>query len=704
MRNYLLILLLVVTSAAQAQKISIEDAVLKQNTTFRPASVSQLQWLPAIEFVSFAENNEMVIEDAKGRARSKITVSELNTSTGSTLKNIPRISWIDDNEFYFYGGEEIYRYNWIKKSGSKWVSTNAEMENFKLHSKSGNVAYTVGNNVWVMVDGKSRQVTKLDSGIVAGQAIARSEFGITEGLFWSNDGNKLAFYQKDERNVTDYPLVDYTTMPAGPHFIKYPMAGSHGELASAGLYDLKNNTIVYLDVNNGVMNDKFYITNLSFTPDGKYVLAAIVNREQNHMDLISFDASTGAQVRVLFSEDNEKYVEPEHTAIFLPGQSDQFLWFSERNGMNNLYLYNMQGKLLRNTTAPFPIREFIGFGYKGKEAIVTGQGMHPTEQNAYIINLGNMNVVGLSSPAGTHNILVSGVGNHIIDQWSSLEVPYQAEIRNTKGKVIRTLMKSKNPLEGYEIGETQIFSIKADDGTDLWCRMITPPNMKNKQKHPVIVYTYNGPHVQLVTNSWMGGAPLWMHTMAAEGYIVFTLDGRGSDNRGLQFEQAVFRNLGDQEIEDQETGVEYLRKQSFVDPERMAIHGWSFGGFMTTSLMLRKPDLFKVGVAGGPVIDWNLYEIMYTERYMDTPQENPEGYAKANLTKYVGNLKGKLLMIHGAEDDVVVLQHNMSFLKACVDKGKQVDFFVYPGHPHNVRGKDRAHLMVKVLNYITDNL
>lgn len=703
MRKIVFLLFIAVTAAAQGQKISIEDAVLKQNSTFRPSAVSQLQWLPVMEFISYADNNELIIEDGKGKAKTVISISQLNSSTGSSLKNIPAITWIDDNEFYFEQAGKLYRYNWIKKTGNTWMSV-ADFENMKLHEKSGHVAYTIKNNVWVNVNGKGRQITNLDSGIVAGTAIARSEFGITEGLFWSTDGSKLAFYQKDERQVTDYPLIDFTTLPANPNLIKYPMAGSRGELASAGIHDVTNNTTVYLDVNNGLKDDTYYITNLSFTPDGKYVLAAIVNRGQNHMDLISFDANTGKQIRVLFSEHHEKYVEPEHTAIFLAGQSDKFLWFSERNGFNNLYLYDMSGKLLRHTSAPFPIREFIGFGNKGKEAVVTAQGSNPTEQNVYIVNLGDMSVNGLTSAAGTHNIQVSGTGNHIIDEWSSLEVPYQAEVRSTKGKVIRVLKKSDNPLKDYEVGDTKIFSIKADDGTDLWCRMITPPNMKNKQKHPVIVYTYNGPHVQLVTNSWLGGAPLWMHSMAAEGYIVFTLDGRGSDNRGLQFEQAIFRNLGDQEIEDQERGVEYLREQTFVDAERMAIHGWSYGGFMTTSLMLRKPDLFKVGVAGGPVIDWNLYEIMYTERYMDTPLENPEGYSKANLTQYVGNLKGKLLMIHGAADDVVVLQHNMSFLKACVDKGKQVDFFMYPGHAHNVRGKDRAHLMVKVLNYITDNL
>jgi dipeptidyl-peptidase 4 len=208
----------------------------------------------------------------------------------------------------------------------------------------------------------------------------------------------------------------------------------------------------------------------------------------------------------------------------------------------------------------------------------------------------------------------------------------------------------------------------------------------------------------LVTNSFLGGASLWMNYLAEEGYLVFTIDGRGSSNRGRDFEKAIHRQLGTKEIEDQMSGVEWLKKQSFVDASRMGIHGWSFGGFMTTSMMLKQPGTFKVGVAGGPVIDWKLYEVMYTERYMDTPDENPEGYKTADLTNYVTKLQGKILMIHGTDDDVVVMQHNMKFLKSAIENKVQVDFFAYPGHAHNVRGKDRVHLMTKVIDYLITNL
>jgi dipeptidyl-peptidase-4 len=310
----------------------------------------------------------------------------------------------------------------------------------------------------------------------------------------------------------------------------------------------------------------------------------------------------------------------------------------------------------------------------------------------------------LTMEDGYHHISLSSSGKYFIDDFSSLDTPHRIRIFSMNGKPILELLDAPNPLENRKIGKTELVDIKAADGTTLHARIITPSNLDPSKKYPVVVYVYNGPHVQLVTNSWLGGAPLWMHSMCEEGYIIWTLDGRGSDMRGLEFEQAIFRDLGTLEIQDQMAGVAYLRSLPYVDQERMGVHGWSYGGFMTTGLMLREPGTFKAGVAGGPVIDWKYYEVMYTERYMDTPQENPEGYAKSDLKKYVKNLKGDLLMIHGSSDDVVVLQHNMTFLKQCIDEGVQVDFFVYPGHAHNVRGKDRVHLMTKVIGYFMDKL
>ncbi|HEY6905822.1 MAG TPA: prolyl oligopeptidase family serine peptidase, partial [Ignavibacteriaceae bacterium] len=309
----------------------------------------------------------------------------------------------------------------------------------------------------------------------------------------------------------------------------------------------------------------------------------------------------------------------------------------------------------------------------------------------------------ITSAGGVHD--VTGNGNNLfIDSYSSQDVPGITNIVDINGKVLNNILTAGNPLLDYRIGKTKIFTMKDDAGFDLYCRMITPPDFDSTRKYPVIVYVYGGPHEQLIVDDWLGGGTLWFNYMAEKGYIIFTLDNRGSAYRGLRFEQEIFRHLGSKEIEDQVEGVIYLKSLSYVDSTRMGVHGWSYGGFMTTSLMTRTPDLFKVGVAGGSVIDWDYYEVMYTERYMDTPQTNPEGYAESNLLNYVGNLKGKLLMIHGTSDPVVVWQQDLMFCKKAADLNIPLDYFPYPGQEHGVTGKDKLHLYSKITSYFDDAL
>ena len=288
---------------------------------------------------------------------------------------------------------------------------------------------------------------------------------------------------------------------------------------------------------------------------------------------------------------------------------------------------------------------------------------------------------------------------YLYDVLTARGVPKKSMIRATDGSMTKVLLESPDPLVDYDRPVIKDKKLKADDGTNLYGKLILPTNFDSTKKYPVIVYLYNGPHVQQIKNGFPESGNLWYEYLAQHGYIVWTMDGRGSSNRGQKFEQAVFRQLGTVEMEDQMVGVNFLKSLPYVDANRLGIHGWSFGGFMTTSFMLRKPDVFKVGVAGGPVMDWSMYEIMYGERYMDTPEENPEGYASSNLLTKAKNLKGKLLLIHGAQDATVVWQHSINFIKKSVDENVQVDYFVYPGYEHNVRGKDRVHLMQKVTDY-----
>jgi len=393
-------------------------------------------------------------------------------------------------------------------------------------------------------------------------------------------------------------------------------------------------------------------------------------------------------------------VEPENPPYFIPNGKGEFIWITEKNGFSNLVLMNDDGIIRELTNLTYEITDFIGFNSEGTKAFFHATGENPTENHGYAVELETGTVTQLTSGNGTHTISVSESGKFYIDNYSSTTIPGKTTLYHTTKSKSWEILSAENPLSEYSIGTTEIFSKKTSDGTELWCRMIKPSHFDETKKYPVLFYVYNGPHVQLVTDSWLGGASLWMHSLAEEGYIIFTVDGRGSSHRGIDFEQTVHENMGTIEVQDQAEMAEWLKTLPYTDNDRFAVHGWSYGGFMTTSLMLKKPGLFKVGVAGGPVIDWRLYEIMYTERYMDTPETNPEGYAEADLKTHVANLEGKLMLIHGASDDVVVMQHSMEFLTKCIEEGKEIEFFPYPGHAHNVRGKDRVHLMTKVLNYI----
>lgn len=698
--------ILFTTGITAQEKLTLEEAVLGQFRQFAPTRIDQLQWIKGSDQYCYVKNNELWIAKTKGKNADRVlfTLEQINSwKSGEAMKSMPQINWLSTDKFYFEDNGSYYEMEMKAKKAVLITGVDEGFENTDYHSKTGHLAQTKDNNLYVKVGDKNKQVTTNEAGIVSGQSISRNEYGITKGTFWSEDGTKLAFYQKDEKQVTSYPLTNYTTIPASIKEIKYPFAGSHSEHVSVGVYNTSTGTTTFLKPKNGGDNDSFYLTNLAWAPDNKTIYIAWLNRATTDMRLLAFDSTTGEEIRMLFSEHDDQWMEPESPVVFVPGKPDMFLWLSQRDGYRNLYLYTTNGKIVANTKFEFQITEILGFDNAGEHVFVMATGEVPTENMCYKIDLKTMTSTLQTPVHGTHQVQVSASGDQIIDIYSNLETPLNTEIYND-GKLVKTMMKAENPYGKKLIGKTSLFTIKSKDGMDLWCREIKPSNFDPTKKYPVVVYVYGGPHAQLVTNTFLGGSSLWMNYLAEQGYIVFTLDNRGSANRGEKFEQVVHRKLGTNEIEDQLQGVEWLKSQSYVDASRMAIHGWSFGGFMTTNMMLTHPDVFKVGVAGGPVIDWSLYEVMYGERYMDTPTENPEGYQNNNLTLKAKNLKGDLLMIHGADDDVVVMQHNMKFIKACVDAKKEVEFFAYPGHPHNVRGKDRVHLMNKVITFIQENL
>ncbi len=705
---FLLILLplFITVSGQDLKKLDLETAVMQQYRELAPENLSGLEWISDDRFSHTGDDGTLFIRNLKGDTVQTIGVREVNKALSAievdSISSVRPYAWMGANELVLKCGNLLAIYNLTSKNAKTHLSFSEKGENLKFSKQSGFLAYTVGRDVYVATpaDTAIRVTQHEGTATSAGIAIHRSEFGITEGLFWSADGLKLGFYEMDESMVTDYPLADYEPYPAEVNLIKYPMAGQKSHHAKVGIFDVKSKKTRYLKT--GAPLDQ-YLTNFTFSPDGNTAYLAVVNRDQNKMALHSYATASGSMIKTLFTEENPKYIEPESPPIFTGMENGSFLWFSERDGFNHLYHYKADGSLIGQVTkGPFDVLEVNGYSKASQKLnITTTEGLMSEAVYEVYLQKGKMKKI-TSSPA-TYTVIM-GDGSSFILRKQSLDTANDLKLYTDKGKQAITLLSPKSKLSGYALGTIELPVLKANDGSELQARMIKPFDFDASKKYPVLVYVYGGPHAQMVRNGSTAGAPLWMFEAANRGYIIFTVDGRGSAHRGLAFEQAVFRNLGTVEMEDQLTGVEYLESLPYVDASKMAVHGWSFGGFMTTSLMLRHPGVFKVGVAGGPVTDWRLYEVMYGERYMDTPEQNPEGYKANDLKNYADKLEGNLLLIHGLDDDVVVPQHSYTLIEAFVKAGEQVDFFTYPGHKHNVRGRDRVHLLTKVLDYVDAHL
>ena len=666
----------------------------------------------------YQDAEEGGIIDDKGVRKRLFTLEEVNMAlTGSDEKDTRSIHSAM-NATYPYPGQPLVLlknarhqilYNFKTKHKAEAVVWTQSLEGTTVRSwneKSKALAYKKADQQLYVRDGEQEiQLTKDGSReIVYGEAVHRNEFGINKGLFWSPDGRRLAFYRMDQSMVTDYPQVDIFPRTAAYEPDKYPMAGMASHKVTVGVYDLNTRKTIFL--NTGDPTDR-YFTNIAWSPDGKNIYMFELNRKQNDCRLVSYDAVSGERTGELYRETSDKYVEPLNPIVFLPWDSTKFIMQSQKDGYNHLYLFNIRGELLRQLTkGEWVVTSLVGFNEKTKSVIITSNEKHLLQTNVYSANINTGRRTLLDRGEGViQKVELSASGQKAVDIYSAPSVPRRVELLNTQtGKAI-TLLNAADPWKDYRQPIFEQGCIKAADGvTDLFFRMVKPADFDATKKYPTVVYVYGGPHAHNVGASWHWGSRTWETYMAQKGYIVFILDNRGSENRGRDFEQATFHQLGQIEMQDQMKGVDYLRTLPYVDMSRLGIHGWSFGGFMTISLMTTYPDVFKVGVAGGPVIDWKWYEVMYGERYMGTPDDNPEGYAKTSLISKAKNLKGKLQIITGYNDNTVVPQHCLAFLDACIKAGTQPDFFAYPGEEHNMRGHASVHLHERITQYFEDYL
>lgn len=621
-----------------------------------------------------------------------------------TLQNVS-FPYADRSQVLLHTNQEYILLDW-KKGTVEWSLPIAEKAaNQDWHTQSHHLAYTIENNLWITTnEGKNIQITNEPKGIKCGEAVHRNEFGIMTGIFWSNNGQRLAFYRMDETMVSDYPQVNTEARTAEYMPDKYPMAGTASHKVTVGVYDVATDKTIYLQAGNPT--DR-YFSNIAWSPCGEYIYMMEHPREQNRAELVRYHALTGVKDAVLITETHEKYVEPLTPITFLPWDDTKFIYQSQKDGFNHLYLYNTKGEELGQLTqGEWLVQQLVGFHIGRKEIIINTTEVSPLQSNLYAVSMKTKKRRPLGNNEGVHTIELSASGNWMIDRYSAPQTPRRIELVSVKsGKTTNLLLDAANPWNSFNAPEISTGTIKATDGkTDLYYRLVKPVDFNPTKKYPAVIYVYGGPHAQMIHNSWNYDVRGWDIYMAQKGYVVFTIDNRGSSNRGLEFENCTFRQLGVEEMKDQMQGVAFLKSLSYVDADRLGVHGWSFGGFMTTNLMLTYPDVFKVGVAGGPVTDWKYYEVMYGERYMDSPQSNPEGYKNSSLLEKAGNLKGRLLVIHGGNDPVCVPQMTYSFMKACIDKGTHPDLFIYPGHGHNMTGRDRVHLHEHITRYFEDFL
>lgn len=734
-------------SAQEKKAFTLEDVIPGGSNYFNlvPENIPGLGWWGDI-CIQAGVDEVKTIDVKNGKEKILFTLNEVN----ETIKNgdkpyklthelkplhslmAVQLPWADKTIALFRQSNYMMWYDFAEKKIIKLAYLNDKAANFDFCKENGLMAYTVGSNLHVAEQGDfDKQVSPSlvagkeegETGILYGQSVHRNEFGIMKGTFWSPKGTYLAFYRMDQSMVTDYPQVNTSTRIATPEPDKYPMAGMTSHKVTVGVYNVKTGKTVYLQASDPT--DR-YFTNISWAPNEQHIYVIELNRDQNHSQLVRYNAVSGAKEAVVYEEKHPKYVEPQHPLTFLPWDDSKFIYWSQRSGFQHLYLMDTQKKTYPEkekgedgettireylqvtplTQGDWLVQEILGFNAAKKEIIIGSTEVSPLQTNIYTLNVktGKRTLIGKQD--GTHQASLSANGTYLIDKFTSFSVPREISILPTNGKKGVNLLTATDPMyEQYNMPEITIGTIKAADGvTDLYYRLIKPVDFDPNKKYPAIIYVYGGPHAQLIHNNRFYDARGWDLYMAQKGYVMLTVDSRGSDNRGLKFENVTFRHLGVEEMKDQVKGAEFLQSLPYVNPEKIGVHGWSFGGFMTTNLMLTYPDLFKVGVAGGPVIDWKYYEVMYGERYMDTPQTNPEGYKGSDLKQKAGNLKGRLQIIIGGTDPVCVPQHSYTFLRACIEAGTHPDYFIYPEDGHNMIGRDRVHLHEHITRYFDDYL
>jgi dipeptidyl-peptidase-4 len=705
--------------AQHLKKVTPEDVF--KNGTFAQKTVSGINWMKDGQFYS-----SLVTRDGTSM------VVKINLATGEEAEVLldGRSLGVDFSSYSFNTEESkaliasdvesIYRrstkgvfYVVDMATGQKQQLMNGEKISYATLSPDDNqVAFVKEYNLYV-VDLASNKLTQITndgewSKVINGAAdwVYEEEFSMAQAFKWSPDGKKIAFIRFDETQVPEFNMQLWGSLYPQDYKFKYPKAGEKNSLVSIHVYDISSGTTQKVDT--GAETD-IYLPRIYWTQDANQLAFIRLNRLQNQMDLFHADASTGTS-KLILSESSKTYVDLEYNDdLMYLSDGKTFIRTSEQDGFKHIYHHNLDGSLIRQITkGDWEVTAMVGLDEKAKKLYYISAEASPLERNFYVINLDGKGKKALSPAKGTHSINMSPDRKFYIDYYSTADSPAKITLNEATGKEIKVLEDNqvlRYRLAGFALGKKEFFSFPTVDGTPLNGYLIKPSDFDPNKKYPVLMYVYGGPGSQNVLNSWGSMRDFWHQQLVSEGYIVACVDNRGTGARGRDFKHATYANLGKLETIDQIEGAKYFSNLPFVDPARIGIWGWSYGGYMSSLALMLGNDVFKTAIAVAPVTTWRYYDTIYTERYLQTPQLNPTGYDDNSPLSHVNKLKGNYLLIHGTGDDNVHFQNSVDLVNALIAADKQFETFYYPNKNHGISGGNTTwHLYTQMTNFLREKL
>lgn len=697
-----------------------------------------VEWVPGGKRLSYfrpsAQGHEdmdlVVVDAATGKTTVLVGAQKLASlmprpkkqvaqRTGFGRATAAKYLWSPDGKsLLFIGGGNLVLFNTETAAVKHLVSGEQAIGDPKFSPDGQWVSFTRDYNIWAVnvASGESHAVTTGGKeSLRKGQVdwVYPEELDLGTAYWWSPDSKRIAYLQFDESPVTPYPIIDMASMTGETLTTRYPQAGSPNPILRVGVISVNGGDTTWMDTGT---NTNIYLPRVKWLPNSRQLAIQRLSRSQKSLDLLFADASSGASKTILTETD--KYWINLSEDLYFFSDGSKFLWSSERTGYRHLYLYSIEGKQLAQlTSGDWQISDISGFGPGGENGLAVDEARgyvyfvtnkdNVTETQLYRLSLADKSLTRVTRGDGANSVAMSPDARYFVDTFSTAMAPPRQELDRIDGTHVAVLDKNKvAELADYDLSPVKFFTVNADDGTPLHAMMILPRNFNSSRKYPVLINVYGGPHAQLVRNSWGGINFLWHELMAEKGYIIFTVDNRGSYGRGHVFETPVYHHFGKIELQDQLAGVRWLKSQSFVDPLRIGIWGWSYGGYMTLYSILNAPDVFKAAVSVAPVTDWKLYDTIYTERYMGTPQENPDGYKDSSPVTYASHLQTKLMEVHGTGDDNVHFANTAEMLNGFIAAGKYpAALMIFPGRGHPIADRPaRIQLFERITQFFLKNL